>query len=40
LVKVKTPWVAFLDDDDCLPRTTSETLIDGADSSGADPGLQ
>ena len=36
LAKVSTAWVAFLDDDDTFHRNHLETLIDGANRSGAD----
>jgi len=36
LAKVSTPWVAFLDDDDTFHSDHLQSLIDGANSSGAD----
>jgi hypothetical protein len=36
LAKVTTAWVAFLDDDDTFHMNHLETLIDGANQSGAD----
>ena len=36
LQKVNTPWVAFLDDDDTFHSNHLETLIEGANRSGAD----
>jgi len=36
LAQVTSPWVAFLDDDDSFHRDHLETLIAGANKSGAD----
>src|SRR5881392_563105 len=36
LAKVTTPWVAFLDDDDTFHPNHLETLVEGANRSGAD----
>jgi Glycosyl transferase family 2/Methyltransferase domain len=36
LAKVRTPWVAFLDDDDTFHRNHLEVLIGAANRSGAD----
>lgn len=36
ILKVRTPWIAFLDDDDELEPEHLKVLIDGAKDSGAD----